>query len=91
MGSNGYVFAEEEAERRLAALVALFDPVTFRHLEALGIDRGWQCWEVGAGGPTVADWLAHRVGASGRVLATDIDTSSLVNHLDSAVEVHAMM
>ena len=87
MGGSGYVFAEEEAERRLAALAALFDPVTFRHVEALGIDRGWRCWEVGAGGPTVVNWLAHRVGASGNVLATDIDTSSLANHLDAAVEV----
>jgi hypothetical protein len=81
------VFADEDARQRLDALSALFDPVTFRHMEALGIDRGWRCWEVGAGGPTVANWLARRVESSGHVLATDIATSWVSNHLDPAVEV----
>jgi SAM-dependent methyltransferase len=87
MADGGYVFAAEDPEQRSAALSGLFDPVTFRHVEALGIDRGWRCWEVGAGGSSVANWLAGRVGASGRVLATDIDTSWISNDLDAAVEV----
>lgn len=87
MKSSDYTFAEEDPGRRLDALSALFDPVTFRHVEALGIGRGWQCWEVGAGRPTVANWLAGRVGESGYVLATDIDITGLTNHIDSAVDV----
>jgi SAM-dependent methyltransferase len=63
------------AERRFGALSALFDDVTFRHIEALGIQRGWRCWEVGAGGPSVPNWLAGRAGPDGQVLATDINTS----------------
>jgi len=63
------------AQRRFGALSALFDDVTFRHVEALGIQRGWRCWEVGAGGPSVPNWLAGRTGPDGHVLATDIDTS----------------
>ena len=63
------------AERRFGALSALFDDVTFRHVEALGIQRGWRCWEVGAGGPSVPNWVAGRAGPDGHVLATDIDTS----------------
>ena len=39
----------------------------------LGITEGWRCWEVGVGGPSIPAWLADRVGASGSVLATDID------------------
>ena len=62
-----------EAGDRIAALSALFDPVTFRHVDALGIARGWRCWEVGAGGPSVPRGLAARVGRQGRVLATDIE------------------
>jgi SAM-dependent methyltransferase len=62
-----------EAGERIAALSALFDPITFRHVDALGVARGWRCWEVGAGGPTVPRGLAARVGPEGRVLATDID------------------
>lgn len=64
-----------EAGTRFQALSSLFDAWTFRHFETVGIDKGWRCWEVGAGGPTVPTWLAERVGPSGRVLATDIDVS----------------
>ena len=63
------------AQSRFAALSALFDDVTFRHIQALGLQRGWRCWEVGAGGPSVPNWLADRAGPDGHVLATDIDTS----------------
>jgi SAM-dependent methyltransferase len=66
---------ESEAGQRFDSLAALFNPVTFRHIEALGISAGWNCWEVGAGGPSVPEWLGARVGPSGHVLATDIDTS----------------
>ncbi|WP_181764912.1 class I SAM-dependent methyltransferase [Streptomyces albidus (ex Kaewkla and Franco 2022)] len=74
---KGYLLdnRQVEAGARFDALSALFDASTFRHFELLGIDEGWQCWEVGAGGPTVPAWLAERVGPSGRVLATDIDVS----------------
>ncbi|WP_017975268.1 class I SAM-dependent methyltransferase [Actinopolyspora halophila] len=64
-----------EAGERFDALSALFDPSTFRHFETLGIDEGWQCWEVGAGGTNLPARLAERVGPGGRVLATDIDVS----------------
>jgi len=64
-----------EAMDRFTAFAALFDPSTFRHLDALGLAPGWRCWEVGAGGTTVVSHLAARVGPGGRVLATDINLS----------------
>lgn len=64
-----------EAGTRFEALAELFDPWTFRHFDDLGLGAGWRCWEVGAGGPSVPAALAARVGAGGRVLATDIDVS----------------
>jgi ubiquinone/menaquinone biosynthesis C-methylase UbiE len=75
--SEGYLLdnAVPAAGARLDALAELFNPSTFRHLTALGIARGWRCWEVGAGGPSVARWLADQVGPDGHVLATDIDVS----------------
>ena len=63
------------AKRRFGALSALFDDGTLRHIAALGIQPGWRCWEVEAGGPSVPNWLAGRAGPDGHVLATDIDTS----------------
>ncbi len=69
--------AWRQARERLAALEAWLDPGTTRHLEALGVGAGWRCLEVGAGGGSVAAWLGARVGPSGYVLATDIDTRFL--------------
>ncbi|WP_156724103.1 methyltransferase domain-containing protein [Streptomyces apocyni] len=66
---------QSEATRRCEALPDLFDATTFRHLERLGVGPGWRCWEVAAGGTSVLTWLAKRVGPTGRVLATDVDTS----------------
>jgi SAM-dependent methyltransferase len=72
---SGYLLdnADREAPWRFAALSALFDPGTIRHLEDRGVAPGWHCLEVGGGSGSVASWLADRVGPTGRVLATDID------------------
>ncbi|MGH3773082.1 MAG: class I SAM-dependent methyltransferase [Pseudonocardiaceae bacterium] len=40
----------------------------------IGITHGWSCLEVGAGIGSIARWLAQRVGRTGRVVATDLDT-----------------
>ncbi|WP_433179208.1 class I SAM-dependent methyltransferase [Actinoallomurus sp. CA-150999] len=76
---DGYLLDNRRAEAgvRFDALAELFDPWTFRHFDDIGVAPGWSCWEVGAGGPSVPRWLAHRVGERGRVLATDIDVSWL--------------
>ena len=76
---RGYLLdnARTEAGDRFRALSALFDPSTRRHLTELGVGPGRRVWEVGAGGPSLPGWLVERVGPSGRVLATDIDTSWL--------------
>ncbi len=65
--------AGKEAPARFAALSALFDSGTIRHLEDRGLAPGWHCLEVGGGSGSIASWLADRVGPTGRVLATDID------------------
>ncbi|MEU5537683.1 methyltransferase [Streptomyces sp. NPDC020362] len=77
--SDGYLLdnRQTEAAQRFDAFASLFDPTTFRHLEALGLGPGRHCWEVGAGGTSVVSWLAEKVGPAGRVLATDLDTSLL--------------
>lgn len=76
-----------EAESRFESLSALFNPVTFRHLERLGISAGWRCWEVGVGGPSIPRWLSERVGPSGHVVATDIDVRWAQNAAGGNVEV----
>ncbi|HLN43886.1 MAG TPA: methyltransferase domain-containing protein [Acidimicrobiales bacterium] len=89
MGDDRYLLDNRSAGAgtRLDALAAIFDPTTFRHIDALGISTGWHCWEVGAGGPSVVRWLAQRVGPTGRVLATDIDVSWTQDGSGPGVEV----
>ena len=74
---SGYLLDNRasDAGQRFDSLSALFNPVTFRHLDALGVAAGWRCWEVGVGGPSLPEWLSSRVGSSGHVLATDIDVT----------------
>ena len=68
-----------EAMDRFTAFATLFDPSTFRHLDALGLAAGWRCWEVGAGGTSVVAHMAARVGPRGHVVATDIDLAWAAN------------
>jgi SAM-dependent methyltransferase len=75
-----YVFdnAAPEAPPRLAALSAVYDPGTIRHLLARGVGEGWRCLEVGGGGGSMTRWLSACVGPRGFVLTTDID----IRHLE---------
>jgi SAM-dependent methyltransferase len=59
--------------RRHACLAEVFDPHTRSVLERVGVAAGWRCLEVGAGGGSIARWLASKVGRDGHVLATDVD------------------
>jgi SAM-dependent methyltransferase len=72
---SAYLFdnAGQETPARFAALSAMYDPGTIRHLENCGTGEGWHCLEVGGGGGSIASWLADRVGPAGRVLVTDTD------------------
>jgi SAM-dependent methyltransferase len=74
-----YQFDHEwhQERARLASLEQFEDPGTIRLLERLGVAAGWRCLEIGAGGGSVAAWLCERVGPTGSVLATDLETKFL--------------
>lgn len=87
---SGYLLDNQQSQAgiRFRALSELFDPVTFRHVDRLGITTGMRCWEVGAGSASVPLGLAERVGPTGAVVATDIDVSWTRDGLtDDVVEV----
>jgi SAM-dependent methyltransferase len=69
--------ADPRAERRFDALAQLFDARTIEYLTALGVTREWACWEIGAGGGSIAEWLVGAVAPTGSVLATDLDLRRL--------------
>lgn len=84
-----YVFDQdwENELGRLRSLEAVYDPYTTQRLAGLGVGEGWRCLEVGCGAGSVALWLAARVGASGRVVAVDLDTRFLQGHGRAGLEV----
>jgi trans-aconitate methyltransferase len=61
------------AQDRLAQLEAMFNPWSIRHLCEVGVDAGWKCLELAAGGGSIAGWLCRRVGPGGQVVAMDLE------------------
>ncbi len=78
-GPSRYAFenARPVQEERLALLAEMLDDSTFARLARLGVGPGWRCLEAGAGGGSVAAWLAGRVAPGGFVLATDLDLTAM--------------
>jgi SAM-dependent methyltransferase len=78
---------------RLRTLEAIFDAGTIAELETRGVGGGWRCLEVGAGGGSIARWLADRVAPDGTVVATDVDTTVLegLSHPNLEVRVHDLL
>jgi SAM-dependent methyltransferase len=56
-------------------------------MDDLGLQPGWRCWEVGAGGTSVVQGMAQRTGPNGFVLATDLDVSWAADAVGPTVEV----
>ena len=69
-----YVYDQDwkDERERLAGMERLWDPGTRDLLGRLGVGEGWRCLEVGAGGGSVSEWLAERVGTTGSVVAADV-------------------
>ncbi|HKT05063.1 MAG TPA: methyltransferase domain-containing protein [Rugosimonospora sp.] len=62
---------------QLDCLERYLDPITAQRLAGPVVHPGDHCWEVGAGGGSVARMLARAAGSDGMVVATDLDTSHL--------------
>lgn len=88
MGDYLLALAGDASEReRLHRLQDYQDSATLRYLDAIGVADGWHCLDVGAGAGSIARWLSPRVGASGSVLATDINVELLADLDELNVEV----
>jgi len=80
--------AWEKAQRRLAILESLYDPGSTARLAALGVDAGWRCLELGAGGGSITRWLCDRVGPTGSVTAVDLEPRFLEADPRPNIEIH---
>lgn len=74
-----YLFdtGSDQGRHHMDLLSRIFDPWTLGALDATGVGPGMRCLDVGAGGGSVARWLAGRVGPDGEVVAVDLDTTHL--------------
>jgi SAM-dependent methyltransferase len=67
----------QKERERLANMEAVFDPMTIQCLEKIGVGEGWNCLEVGSGVGSIVEWLSERVGSTGKVVGTDLQTKFL--------------
>lgn len=75
---------------RLAGLEVALDPGTREHFTRLGVGPGTRCLEIGAGGGSVACWLAERVAPGGMVVATDLETDFLESRAQGYPELEVL-
>ena len=90
MTRNGVYFSDHQwpgERRRLTLLEECYDPGTIRRMVDIGVSSGWICLEVGAGAGSIARWLVRQIGPTGRVVATDLDTSFLENPAEANLEI----
>lgn len=89
--TGGYVYRNAGAAANIHhdLLAAICNPGTVARLSGLRVDLwGARCLEVGAGGGTIASWLAEQVGPDGLVLATDAAPMPIRKHPQLAVRQH---
>jgi ubiquinone/menaquinone biosynthesis C-methylase UbiE len=80
MAQSKYVFqrVEDQSElERLRMIERVFDPASRRRLLATGLQAGWRCLEVGPGAGSIMIWMGDMVGATGQVVAVDLDPKFL--------------
>jgi SAM-dependent methyltransferase len=66
--------------QQMTHLQTCLDPNTINQLRQIGVEPGWRCLEVGAGGGSIAHWLVNQVGPTGHVTATDLRIEHLNPH-----------
>jgi SAM-dependent methyltransferase len=90
MTTSQYVFTDSQRSKefeRLQAIEQIFDPASQRRILSTRITENWRCLEVGAGAGSMTRWLAEAVGASGKVVAVDLDTRFVADIDQPNVEV----
>ncbi len=72
--------ASDLGHEQMELLSVMLDATTTGSFDEVGVGPGWNCLDIGAGGGSLAGWLARRVAPTGSVLAVDMAT----DHLEEA-------
>lgn len=87
-GEYAFDNANPHAAEQHRCLAAAHDAITTARLADAGVGPGWDCLDVGAGGGSVARWLAERTAPGGSVLATDVKPERIAPHPGLEVRRH---
>jgi SAM-dependent methyltransferase len=82
---------DPEAADRHNILPAVLDELSTSRLAGIGDLTGRRCLEIGAGGGSIAAWLAERTGGTGTVLATDLNVRYLRSDAGYQVLAHDLL
>jgi ubiquinone/menaquinone biosynthesis C-methylase UbiE len=58
---------------RLRLVEDAWDPGSIAYFKRIGVSEGWHVLMVAGGGGSLVEWMAQRVGPTGRVVAIDLD------------------
>ena len=79
--------ASELGQQQMDCIQSIMDPPSRTFLEPV-VKPGAHCLEVGAGGGTVAGWMADQAGLNGSVVAVDLDPDHIAERPNLAVLRH---
>ncbi|MGH8879856.1 MAG: class I SAM-dependent methyltransferase, partial [Stackebrandtia sp.] len=71
--------ASELGQQQMDCIQAIMDTPTTTFLEPV-VKPGSRCLEIGAGGGSVAGWMAQQAGPTGAVVAVDLDPDLIAEH-----------
>jgi ubiquinone/menaquinone biosynthesis C-methylase UbiE len=79
MGNTaGYLLANDTVElERLRLQARVWEPEAEKMLDAIGVQPGWNCVDLGCGAMGILGPLSQRVGPEGRVVGIDSDAKQL--------------
>ena len=77
MAEGDYILLSDVEKERLQLQARVWQPETERLLDAIGLQAGWTCLEMGCGAMGVLGPLSQRVGLNGRVTGLEMDAKLL--------------
>lgn len=79
-GSDAYVLStNEQARQNLDYQHELMAKESYRQLQKAGLKKGQTVWDIGCGSGAMTEYIARKVGDTGKVFAVDVSKDQLEN------------
>lgn len=77
MAEGDYILLSDAEKERLQLQARVWQAETKHLLDAVGLEKGWHCLDLGCGAMGILGLLSERVGANGRVTGLEMDAKLL--------------